>query len=296
MSVDLQRLIHLEAVYRLGSFSQAAEELGRTQPTISRSIAYLEARWGVRLFDREPGGVVPTKVGMDLIRDVERLLAQVKVIDHNMGVRAKGSGGSVDFGMAPLVGAIVTAKALSETFRSSPALTMKVRVEPLADLIGHLKKGTIDFAIFSETLCPDEPELHFDEIGEIPLKIIVRKDHPMSGVAKPGLEQLADYPAAATTYMRELDFLPQPSIICDNYAIIRDLVLRSDFVWYTSPLIFRTEIDGGQVVVINLLDDGLPEVTRIFVAHKKGKLSSPASQNVLNEVINALNLVSRTDI
>lgn len=291
MSVDLQRLIHLEAVYRLGSFTQAADELGRTQPTISRSIAYLEARWKVRLFDREPGGVTPTKVGMALIQDVEGLLAQVRVIDHNMGVRAQGSGGMVDFGIAPMVGAIGTARALAATFRSTPALLVKVRVEPLAELIAHLKQGAIDFAIFSETICPDEPELIFEHAGSIPLSVIARKGHPIGQIENLGVAQLTGFPVVATTYMRDLDHLPQPAVVCDNYAVIRDLIIQSDFVWFTTPLLFSREIAAGEVAVIDLHDGNLPASTGIFVAHKKGKLSSPVSLNVLGKVMHELHVL-----
>lgn len=288
MSVDLQRLIHLEAVYRLKSFSRAADELGRTQPTISRSIAHLEELWKVRLFDRDLSGVTPTKVGMELIVDVERLLGQVRDIDHNMGVRANGGGGSVDFGIAPLVGAIATSQTLAQTFRTHPALLVKVRMEPLADLLAHLKSGAIDFAIFSETKHPSEPDLVFETVGSIPLGIVVRQNHPIGQLENPGIQDLYEYPMVTTTYMRDYGNLPQPALVCDNHSVLKTLVLSTDFVWFTSPLIFRGECRDGRAIIIDINGGDLPKRTDIFIAHKKSKIISPASRNVLGCAINVL--------
>jgi hypothetical protein len=46
----------LAAVVETGNFVRAAEALGLTQSGISRAVARLEARVGVRLLDRTPRG------------------------------------------------------------------------------------------------------------------------------------------------------------------------------------------------------------------------------------------------
>lgn len=48
---------------RHGSFTRAAEELGVTQPAVSRQVALLEDYLGVRLFLREPRGLTLTPEG-----------------------------------------------------------------------------------------------------------------------------------------------------------------------------------------------------------------------------------------
>lgn len=52
MSSLLQLLPFFEAVARLGSFTQAANQLGVTPPAVSQNIQALETRLGVRLFNR----------------------------------------------------------------------------------------------------------------------------------------------------------------------------------------------------------------------------------------------------
>ena len=51
---------------RLGSFTKAGEALGYSQSGISRMIADLEREWGVRLLERDRGGVRLTSEGREL--------------------------------------------------------------------------------------------------------------------------------------------------------------------------------------------------------------------------------------
>lgn len=56
------------AVVRSGSMAKAASRLRVTQPAVSKAIADLEATLGVRLFDRSPQGVQPTRYGDALVK------------------------------------------------------------------------------------------------------------------------------------------------------------------------------------------------------------------------------------
>jgi DNA-binding transcriptional LysR family regulator len=53
----------LAAVTEAGNFARAAEMLGLTPSAVSRAVARLEARVGVRLFDRNPREVSLTEEG-----------------------------------------------------------------------------------------------------------------------------------------------------------------------------------------------------------------------------------------
>jgi len=53
----------LAAVVEAGSFVRAADSLGLTQSGVSRAVARLEARLGVRLFDRTPRAITLTEEG-----------------------------------------------------------------------------------------------------------------------------------------------------------------------------------------------------------------------------------------
>jgi DNA-binding transcriptional LysR family regulator len=65
----------LAAVTEAGNFARAAETLGLTPSAVSRAVARLEARVGVRLFDRNPREVSLTEEGRRFHTQVMPLLA-----------------------------------------------------------------------------------------------------------------------------------------------------------------------------------------------------------------------------
>jgi len=74
----LQDLHVFLAVVQQGSMAKAAEQLGVTQPAVSKVIADLEHSIGVRLFDRSPTGVVPTMYGRALIARTNAAFDELK--------------------------------------------------------------------------------------------------------------------------------------------------------------------------------------------------------------------------
>jgi len=55
-------------VARMGTVSGAAEVLGVHHATVIRHIDAIEARLGVKLFQRHARGYTPTEAGLDLLR------------------------------------------------------------------------------------------------------------------------------------------------------------------------------------------------------------------------------------
>ena len=73
--MDTRQLAAFCAVVDRRSFSQAAEQLGVTQPAVSLQIRALEKRLGKQLLDRSGRRVEPTEAGRRLYRSAQRMLA-----------------------------------------------------------------------------------------------------------------------------------------------------------------------------------------------------------------------------
>src|ERR1700681_3462558 len=73
------------AIVQAGSMAKAARQLGLTQPAVSDIVAGLEQMFAVRLFDRNPRGVVPTIYGHALLKrgraDFDELRQVIKDIE-----------------------------------------------------------------------------------------------------------------------------------------------------------------------------------------------------------------------
>ena len=75
MLMDTRQLQAFCAVVEKKSFSQAAEQLGVTQPAVSLQVRALEERVGQTLLDRSGRRVEPTEAGERLYRSAQRMLA-----------------------------------------------------------------------------------------------------------------------------------------------------------------------------------------------------------------------------
>ena len=84
---ELRQLRVLRAVGELGSFSIAADELGYTQPAISKIVATLELEIGTRLVDRGTRPLRLTDAGEALSRRAASAFEQLAAA----GRRASGA-------------------------------------------------------------------------------------------------------------------------------------------------------------------------------------------------------------
>ena len=88
--MDTRQLAAFCAVVERRSFSQAAEQLGVTQPAVSLQIRSLEKRLGHQLVDRSGRRVEPTEAGRRLYRSAQRLLALEEQLLAELGEEAEG--------------------------------------------------------------------------------------------------------------------------------------------------------------------------------------------------------------
>ncbi|MCH1541674.1 MAG: LysR family transcriptional regulator [Alphaproteobacteria bacterium] len=77
---DLRQIQYFEAVYRLRSFSQAADEMHLTHAALTKSIKTLEHKWDVQLFHRTTRRVSPTAAGHRLYEKVPLFLAEAEAL------------------------------------------------------------------------------------------------------------------------------------------------------------------------------------------------------------------------
>lgn len=91
------------AVARTGSTTAAARRLAVNHSTVSRRIAQLEERMGVRLFDRLASGLVPTAAGNDLGEAAEQVERDVSRFARGASARDARLAGSLTVTVPPLL-------------------------------------------------------------------------------------------------------------------------------------------------------------------------------------------------
>jgi DNA-binding transcriptional LysR family regulator len=83
--VRMNRLAVMETFVRIvetGSFSAAARHLNVGQSAVSKSVAHLEERLGVRLLMRSTHGLKPTEAGITYFEGARRAIREVDEVEH----------------------------------------------------------------------------------------------------------------------------------------------------------------------------------------------------------------------
>ncbi|WP_306425764.1 LysR family transcriptional regulator [Streptomyces sp. CS159] len=175
--MDFRQLEYFRAVVGAGSVSQAAKNLGMTQPPVSHAIAKLERELGVRLLERTAKGVHPTQAGLHLLATGERLIADRNRVVETLRLMGEGAVGDLHLGVEPMVINELIADVLAEFLEQAPGarvsladVTPDVIVQRI--LAGELDMGCIpfgphQFAGFVADGCDWRPIL------DIPIKLAV---------------------------------------------------------------------------------------------------------------------------
>ncbi|MHA6324665.1 LysR family transcriptional regulator [Roseivivax sp. CAU 1753] len=140
-------------VARMGTVSGAAEVLGVHHATVIRHIDAIEARLGVKLFQRHARGYTPTEAGQDLLRVAQATDEQFQQLTS----RIKGQGAEVSgelmvtslINFAPLM-----VPALASFQEAYPDVVVRYMTD---DRVFRLEYGEAHVALRSGSR-PDEPD------------------------------------------------------------------------------------------------------------------------------------------
>jgi DNA-binding transcriptional LysR family regulator len=128
----------LMAVVEGGSFIRAAEALCITQPAVSRAIARLESRIGVRLLDRTTRSLTLTAEGRRLYEETSPLLSGIAdAVTFASGASATVRG-RLRVNMDPLFSSLLLAPHLGGFLDRYPEVSLELLTRPeLGDLVSE---------------------------------------------------------------------------------------------------------------------------------------------------------------
>ncbi|HEV7370516.1 LysR family transcriptional regulator [Arenibaculum sp.] len=114
------------AIARHGSVSAAARALRSTQPTVSRRLQALERRSGVRLFDRQAGGLTPTPLCVGLVESLERMEDGALTVERRIAARDTGLQGAITVTSLDWLGDWVVAPVAAGFGARHPSVTVEL--------------------------------------------------------------------------------------------------------------------------------------------------------------------------
>ncbi|MFC9428378.1 LysR family transcriptional regulator [Streptomyces sp. NPDC056987] len=281
MAVQLSWLRTFVTVYRLGSFTKAAQRLELSQPTVTHQIRNLERELGKSLFERIPQGALPTPAAETLLREVQGPVdALGTVVERHFGGAPDGHplyvGGPVELITSRVLPAVsdLVADGLRLTFGFGLA----------DDLLGRLISGDFDLVlstvrprlrgITATTLVDEEfallasPELAKD----IPTDRLTEKDGPSVLAKYPLIAYAESLPIIRRYWLTVFGLRPTaaPSLVVPDLRGALAAVKSSAGISVLPIYLAAEELVRGEVV--KLLDPELPPINTFYLATRDGDL------------------------
>lgn len=160
--LDLNLLVTLRALLRESSVTRAAELLGQTQPTVSRSLGTLRTAFGDALLVRSGRGLAPTPFARSLQTPLERVLASVDRLSAVGEFDPATADRVVRVMMPDLLGMLVAPDLARAVAAEAPKVTLQV-LGGEGDAVRALLNDEVDLVVAAPAF--DHPELYTRRVG-----------------------------------------------------------------------------------------------------------------------------------
>jgi DNA-binding transcriptional LysR family regulator len=154
-TIEAREMVHFTTVADALHFGAAADKLGISQPSLSRSIARLERRLGLRLFQRTTRRISLTPAGEVFLSDCRRLLTEMDGAIRR--AQRAGTSGSLTLAVRPGAGHSVLTGLLN-SYAELPG-SGPVEVLYCYDEVSALRTGAADVTLMCATSTTNGLEL-----------------------------------------------------------------------------------------------------------------------------------------
>jgi DNA-binding transcriptional LysR family regulator len=274
----LRLLNYVDAVARVGSIRQAAEQLHVAASAVNRRIQDIEEELGTPIFERMPRGMRLTTAGelfIKYIRDRSSDLDQVRSqIEELKGLRR----GTVRIVASQALAPSFLPRFISSFRKSHPLVAFQVTVGDHLQALKMLRNFETDLALVFNL--SDEPDITRICELEQRLMCLMNKTHPLARKQVDlKLRDCADYPIV----------LPAPDLggrqLLDRFLLrssikLKPIIESNSFEFlrgclqYDQALTFQIAIgavtDSSQVVARHIVDRGFPS-GRLVLANLRSR-------------------------
>ncbi|WP_336789673.1 LysR family transcriptional regulator [Paenibacillus sp. MMO-177] len=228
------QLLLFVKIVETGSFTKAGEQLGMTQPAVSRAISTLESELGVTLMIRDrKSGVILTDIGLRLLAIFREILHGYNRVEQEVTAEKGFEVGTVRVGVFPIVSACFLPKILRVIGEKHPGLTFELYDGTIDEIKKWLDSRIIDVG----WIIPPSNELETIPFFQDELCLIHRDDHPLQ--------------SRQTIQITDLD--NEPMIVCKGGFVTPIYEL---FQQFGSTL--NIKFNGHNIsTALNLIQEGL---------------------------------------
>jgi DNA-binding transcriptional LysR family regulator len=187
-------------------FGRTAERLQLSQTRVSQVIRQLEAKLGMRLFERTSRRVMLTPDGRALRANIAAPHGQLADVLRRAYEANGMKGGTLRLGVYSTAGGPHLIDIVRTFEQRHPGSTVGIREIPWEDTLGPLQRGEID--LLAMRLPIERPDIAVGPVlSSEPRMLAVARHHPLARRSSVTLEDVADYRVA------RLDILPRELVV-----------------------------------------------------------------------------------
>jgi LysR family hydrogen peroxide-inducible transcriptional activator len=262
--VEIDQLRNFLKVAEHGNFTRAAEDVGLSQPALSRSIGRLEEELGQPVFERQSRCVSLTDAGQRFLLRARQILSLVE--EASAEICDDGRTGRIRIGAIPTIAPYLLPRLL-RTFRDAfPAASIIVQEDTTDALLKSLASGTLDVAILALPI--EFKYLEVIELFEEELWLVLPPDHPLAARKKVRIEEIASLPfvmlgeahcltGQIRSFCRQRSFHPLAIEQASQLTTVQELVSLGHGVSLVPDM--AKQIDTSQRRVYRQISDPKPQ-------------------------------------
>lgn len=199
--MNAKQLQYALALSETLNFSQVAEQLGISQPALSKQIQHLEKELGVKLFDRNHTPLTLTPAGEYFARNARELLYKEEQLRKALGQYQSGESGRLVIGATPFRCLYLMPELVKKIRLRYPGVRVSVQEMSIEPLRKEAAEGKFDLAIVN--LPVDTTLLEVTPLEPDTLVLAVHK----SMVGKLPAATDGEYPTVDFAQARDLPFV-----------------------------------------------------------------------------------------
>jgi len=149
MLLDSARLAAFAAVARAGGFSKAANELGKTQSSVSQAVLLLERELGQKLFDRDGHTPRLTDAGRALLPHATRILDEMAHAAAELSALSELGAGELVVGASDTLACYFLPPVFAAFRERYPEIELRIDNRPSPVIAERVSEREVDLGIVS---------------------------------------------------------------------------------------------------------------------------------------------------
>lgn len=289
--MDLRDLNYLSKIIETGSVVDAASQLGRTPPALTKAIRRLEDEVGSALFVKSGRGVQPTQAALHLVGQTRGIARHLEVLRTEVAHISSGQSGLVRIGVSATMAAIYLPQLLRRLARDLPQMRVSLVNGMNNVLRQQLRDGDLD--VILGVYDDQDDEFEGFAIAHDEVRVVAAVGHKLEGRSLALSDLLNErwvLPTRAVAMRQWFDAAftvgglkpPEAHVETNSIAILENLIADSDMLSFVSNWKVGTRLVRNSLTALDV--PGLVMNRKFGLAWSKLIPPAPAPALLINYV------------